>query len=467
MKPKKPRSVIGLTFSGGRLRAAHVVQAKGALEVAKFTSAALSLDLLHPEPKLIGREIRNHLQASRINEKACVVEVPPDWVMSQHTKLPDLPKEDVASFLQLEAEKGFPYDTAQLLISTSFHRSAEATYVTQLAVRRDRLEQLVAAVEAAGLRPVSLSLGLAALDGVVAPQGKGRITVALESAGTTMLVSVGGGIAAFRTFKVAIDSEAGENIFNGSAVSRELRLTVEQVPGDLRSDLRQISLRGDDAMVDQLAESLGDWPASVGLQVERAGSPGDRLADQVAEGLARKWLAGDSQGPELLPPNPGRLSLLVARYSSRRLAAAGLALGAVVAAALPVFLWQEIHLRLLRAEWGRMQAQATALSEIEDRIQDYRPWFDHSFPSLRILERVTQCFPENGSVTAKSFDIHDAGGLTTVSISGTVSDHRALLQTLDLLRKASEVQGLNVETISGKVPSQFTFTFRWIGGAGS
>jgi hypothetical protein len=54
-----------------------------------------------------------------------------------------------------------------------------------------------------------------------------------------------------------------------------------------------------------------------------------------------------------------------------------------------------------------------------------------------------------------------------VSISGTVSDHRALLQTLDLLRKASEVQGLNVETISGKVPSQFTFTFRWIGGAGS
>ena len=86
------------------------------MEVVKSASAALSLDLLHPEPELIGREIRNHLDAARIRERACVVAVPANWIMSQHTKLPALSPEDVDSFLQLEAEKGFPYDSAQLQI---------------------------------------------------------------------------------------------------------------------------------------------------------------------------------------------------------------------------------------------------------------------------------------------------------------------------------------------------------------
>ena len=73
-----------------------------------------------------------------------------------------LSPEDLDSILQLEAEKGFPYDSAQLQISRSIHRSAEAAYVTQLAVRKDRLEHLAAVVKAARLKPVSFSLGLAA-----------------------------------------------------------------------------------------------------------------------------------------------------------------------------------------------------------------------------------------------------------------------------------------------------------------
>jgi GAF domain-containing protein len=460
-------SVLGLTLSDGQLRAVQVARSKATIKVVNSVSAALSLDLLDEKPELIGREIRNHLDAAGIHEHACVVAVPANWIMSQHTKTPVLSPEDLDSFLQLEAEKGFPYDAAQLQIARSIHRSADGTYVTQLAVRKDRLELLAAVAKAARLKPVSFTLGLAALPGVIASQGKGRITVAVESTGATLLVSAGGGIAAFRTCEAAIESAAGENLVDGGAVSRELRVTFEQVPTDLRGDLRELCLCGDAKMVDQLAGSLREWPDTVGLKVETGGPPGNRLADQIAEGIANHWLTPTGSEVEFLPPRPGRWSLLMARYNSKRLATAGLALGGAVVLALVAFGWQEIRLQLLRSEWRGMQVRAGVLTEIQDRIRDYRPWYDRSFPDLRILARVTQCFPDNGSVTARSFDIHHVANVTTVNITGTAQDDRALLRTQDQLRKAREIQGLKVESISGKIPAQFTFTFRWIGGSGS
>jgi hypothetical protein len=464
---RHPHSVLGLTLGDGQLRAVHVVRSKEAMKVVNSVSAALSLDLLHPEPELIGREIRNHLDAAKIHERTCVVAVPASWIMSQHTKIPALSPEDLDSFLAIEAERSFPYDAAQLQISRSVHRSAEAAHVTQLAVRRDRLEHLAAVLKAARLKPVSFTLGLAALPGVVAPPGKGRITVAVEPKGATLLVSAGGGIAAFRTCDAAIVSEAGETLVNGGAVARELRVTFEQVSPDLRSDLRELWLCGDTTMVGQLAESLGTWPETAGLKIADGGSLNDRLADQIAEGVARHWLAPADPGIEFLPPRPGRWSAMMARYNSKRLATAGLVAGGAVALVLVVFGWQEIRLRLLRSEWKGMQAQVAALSEIQDRIREYRPWYDRSFPDLRILARVTQCFPDSGSVTARSFDIHHVATVTTVNISGTARDDRALLRTQEQLRKAKEIQGLKVESISGKIPAQFTFTFRWIGDSGS
>jgi len=461
---KRPNSVLGLTLADGQLRACQMTRAKGAITVAKSTTATLSLDLLHPEPELMGREIRNHLDAAGIRERHCVVALPASWIMSQHTKLPELSPEDASSFLQLEAEKGFPCDPGQLQMARSLQRSADATYVTQLAVRKEQLDQLGAVLKAAGLKAVGFSLGVAALPEVIAPAGQGRITVVVEPKGATLLLAAGGGVAAFRTCEAAIESEAGETVVNGSAVARELRITFEQVPADLRQELRELSLCGEAAMAGQLAESLADWAAAAGLTIKRDGSPDNQIADQMAEHVAARWLEPSGSELEFLPPRPGRWTVLMARYNSKRLATVGFAIGGVAVLAMAVFGWQEFRRWSLRAEWGAMEAQVTALDAVQSRIREYRPWYDTSFLNLTILRRVTECFPDNGSVTAKSVEIH---GASAVSISGTARDNTALLRTLDQLRKAREIQGLKVEQIHGKTPEQFTFTFRWNLNSGS
>jgi len=80
------------------------------------------------------------------------------------------------------------------------------------------------------------------------------------------------------------------------------------------------------------------------------------------------------------------------------------------------------------------------------------------------MKRVVECFPDNGSVTAKSVEIH---GPAAVTVIGTAKDNPSLLRVLDLLRQAKEVQGLKIEQIRGKTPAQFTFTFRWVGRSGT
>ena len=457
---KRAQSVLGLTLSDGQLRAFHVTRAKGGLEVVKAASAALTLDLLHPEPELVGREIKNHLDEAGIRERHCVVGLPARWVMSQHGKVPELGAEDTASFLQIEAEKGFPVDPAQLQIDRSFQHSTAGTFVTQLAVRREQLDQLSAVLAAAGLKPVSFSIGLAVLPKVIAPAGGGgRISVAVDPAGVTFLISAGGGIAAFRTCEANIESEAGEKIVNGAAVARELRITFEQVPAELRAEVKELVLTGEPTLVRQLTESFGDWARVAGLTISRGDLPGKNLAAETAERLAGHWLENSAPDLEFLPPHPSRWSRLMARYNSKRLATAGFAVAVLVVLALAAFGWQEYRRWTLRSEWGDMQPQVVKLDAVQRQIDEFRPWYSDT-RSLVILLRVSECFPDNGSVTAKSFEVH---GTTTsiVSISGTARDNASLLRVQEQLRSAKEVQGLKIEQIRGKTPMQFTLTFRW------
>ncbi|HVS51004.1 MAG TPA: hypothetical protein VHD62_01520 [Opitutaceae bacterium] len=461
------QSVLGLTLSDGQLRAFHVARTRGGLEVVKAASATLSLDLLHPEAELVGREIKNHLDEAGIRERHCVVGLPARWVMSLHTKVPEMSPEDTESFLQLEAEKGFPVDPAQLRIAHSTQRSAAGVVVTQLAVRREQIDQLGLVLKAAGLKPVSFSLGLAVLPEANSTAGHGRMIVAVEPAGVSLLVAADGGIAAFRTGEASIESEAGERLVNGAAVARDLRITLEQLPPETRAEVRELFLTGEATMVRQLAENLRDWAAAAGLAIARGDLPEKNLAGVMAERLATQWLEAGALPLEFLPPRPSRWTLLLARYNSKRLAATGFGVAGLAVLALLAFGIHEVRLWLLRSEWSGMQTQVAALDAVDGRRREFRPFYDTSFRTLTIMKRITECFPDNGSVTAKSFEIR---GSSVVTINGTARDNASLLRVQDALHKAKEVQGLKVEQIRGsasKSPMQFTLTFRWNSGSGT
>lgn len=470
-RKQSANTVLGLTLDNGRLEAVLLRRTNGSVEIKKHLNVPLTLDLLRNEPELVGREIRNLLDAAGIRERRCVVGVPAEWVLSVHTALPELADEDVESFLEIEGERGFPNSLSELQrVVSRVHAGSGASAATQLAVAREQIDRFEAVLTAAQLRPVRLSLGIAALPGAIAVEGQGVLTATVGETGVVLLISAGGGIVALRTLDNVFESEGNERRVLADVVARELRITLAQLPPELRGRLHELRIIGQGPVTDHLVRELDVRGRSLGLVVRRLESSGGsehglKVVGEAplcgALSLAVQLLSLTGDALNFLPPKPTLWQQVSQRYSGRRLAYSGATAGAVAALVLGAFLLQSLRLSGLNRDWQAMEAKVGELEELQTQIRTFRPWYDQNITSLDILQHVTEAFPEEGSVTAKVVEIRNQ---SAVNISGTTTDNPALLKTLDQLRSAEGVREVRVDTISGtKPPLQFTFNFHWEG----
>lgn len=472
-KKKSPLSILGLAFDGSRIEAVVLRRSNGSLQIERSVSASLALNPSSGDPELVGREIRNRLDEAGIRERQCVVCVPLSWAVTLQTKLPDLPEQDVESFLQIEAERGFPYPFDSLCVSRSRYRSPGGDqYVTQVAIPRDPLLRLEQVLKAARLKPVTFSPGLLALQDAGADSDSGVLALSIEADGVGLMVCGGGGVAILRTLEGAFEVEAGAKRLQPDQVSREARITLGQLPSDVRESLRQLRVFGGNDEAQQLVEELEPRVRALGIKVEQVKTypPGEfgaslpaGTAVSPALSLAARHLMGRNTGFEFLPPKSSQWQQLTARYSSKTLRYAAAAAGSVAVIVAIAFLVQQVQLIRLRSQWSAMAPKVRELEDMQQQIKKYRPWFDESLRSLSILRRLTEAFPEDGAVSAKTVEIREQAAITC---SGTARDSQSLLKTLDQLRAAREVTDVKVDQLRGKSPLQFTFNFQW-GGPGA
>ncbi len=489
---QKLTSLLGLNLDGSRLDGVVLRRTNGSLQLQQSFSATLSLDPLTAAPELVGREIRNHLNAAGVRERRCVVGVPLKWTLTAHTELPPLPAADAASLLQLEAERGFPCDIATLRLAHSRCPLPDGKeLVTMAGILDSQLASLEQVLTAAKLKPLNFSLGIAALQ----PSGGARLSSAAAATNIGSAAGVdtrapgvlalaigesqvslqitGGGVAALRTLEGAVENEGARRTLHAGLVAREVRITLGQLPAGLRESVRRIRIFGPNDLAQQLADELELRFEAAGLAIEVVAkySP-DEFGVQLppdapvspAFSLAARRLTEQTPAFEFLPPKPTAIEQLITKYSSGRMRSVGATAAAIVAVVGSLFLFQEIELIWLRSQWSGMSAKVRELDGIQQQIQKYRPWFDESYRSLSILKQLTTAFPEDGAVTAKTVEIRDGN---TVNCSGTARDNAALLRMLSQLRAADGVTDLKVDQIRGKSPMQFTFDFHWNKGGGN
>jgi hypothetical protein len=491
---KKLTGLLGLNLDGSRLDGVVLRRTNGSLQLQQSFSATLSLDPLTAAPELVGREIRNHLDAAGVRQRHCVVGVPLKWMLTAQTELPPLPEADAASLLQLEAERGFPCDVTTLRLAHSrCPLPAGKQLVTLAGILNSQLTSLEQVLAAAKLKPVSFSPGVTALQ----PSGGGArlssaaaatnvegatggdtrapgvLALAIGENQVSLQITCGGGVAALRTLEGAIENEGSRRTLHTGYVAREVRITLGQLPAGLRASVRRIRIFGPPDLAQQLADEmeLRFEPAGLGVEPVTKYLP-DEFGVQLppdapvspAFSLAARRLMGQTPAFEFLPPKPTAWQQIITKYSSSRLRSAGATAAGIVAIVGGLFLFQEIQLMRLRSQWSGMSAKVRELDGIQQQIQKYRPWFDESFRSLSILKQLTTAFPEDGAVTAKTVEIRDGN---VVNCSGTARDNAALLRMLSQLRAADGVTDLKVDQIRGKSPMQFTFDFHWNKGGGN
>jgi hypothetical protein len=464
-KRKRLTSVLGLSLDGSRLDGVVLRRTNGSLQLQQTFSATLSLDPLTAAPELVGREIRNHLEAAGVRERRCIVGVPLKWVLATCTELPPMPDADAVSLLQLEAERGFHSDVSTLQLGDSrCSLAGDKKYVTLAGVSKTQIEPLIQVLAAAKLKPVSFSLGLTALQ---PPGADGVLTLVVGESNVGLQITCKGGIAALRTFEGAVKNEGARRELEAHLIAREARITLGQLPTELRAVINRIRIFGPRELARQLEDEmeLGFGPMGLSVEVVEKYAPGEFGVElpinapvSAAFCLAARRLADQPQPFEFLPPKLTVLEQFAAKYASGKFRSAGMTVGAVVGLILLLFLYQEIELISLRSQWNGISSKVNDLTAIQSKIQEYQPWYDTSYHVLAILKQLTLSFPQDGSVTMKSIEIHNGNA---VVCTGTANDNTSWLNTYAKLQSAPGLNNLTIEQVRAGSPMQFTFDFQW------
>ena len=470
---KKLTSLLGLALDGSKLDGVVLKRTNGSLAVVQKFSVTLALDPLTAAPELVGREIRNQLDAAGVRERNCIFGVPLKWVLTAQTELPPLPDADAKSLLQMEAERGFHSDVATLQICDSRSPLADGKQNVLLAgIPNTHLAALENILAAAKLKPAGFAPAISALQ-FLGDEKSGVLALAIGESNVGLQITAGGGVAALRSLEGAVEDAAGRRTLHANVVAREVRITLGQLPATLRDAVKRIRIFGARELAQPLADELELRFEPMGIKVElvSAYAPDEfgvtlpvEASLSPAFSLAARFLAGQKLAFEFLPPKPNFVELFVTKYSSGRLRTTGAVAAGVVAIFLAVFLFQQIQLWHYRAQWSRMAVKVGELSAIQDNIRQYRSWYDGTFKNLAILRLLSLAFPEDGSVTAKNIEVRDGH---TVTCSGTARDYAALLGMQAKLRTADGVSGVKLEQIRGKAPMQFVFGFTFNNGGGS
>lgn len=471
LKKRKSSVVLGLSLDGAKIEGALLRRTNGSVVLQKEFTSTLALDLLTNEPELVGRDIRNQLDERGIGKHPCVVCVPLEWALLTQVKLPpDLPEADMESFIQIESEKGFPMETDSLLIRRTISRLAGGdAYATLVAVAKDRIERLGQVCSAAGLTLAGVSFGITALHGFGDEASDQFVALHIGEKKVDLQINAKGGVAVLRSLGDLVEVK-GEQHLEADQLLRELRITLGQLPAEVRSALKVLRVYGAQPAVARAMEELRPVVKNTGLRLEASPANLDtafglelRGCTNLSAGLyfALRHLSRQGGTFDFLPPKVTLWNQFTSRYSSKKLVWAVSSAGAVAAIVALLFLVQQVQMMQAMAQWDLIKDKVKDLENLQTKIRKYHAWYDDYPITLVILRSLTEAFPEDSSLTAKTIEVNSR---SVVTCSGTARDNQVLLKALDRLRANREVSNVKVEQIRGKTPLQFTFNFQWLEG---
>lgn len=470
-KKQRPSAVLALSLDGTQLEGVVVRRTNGAVQLVQSFSATLTLDPLTADAELVGREIRNHLDAAGVRERNCLVCLPLKWAMAAHVEIPDLPDADVPGFLQIEAERGFHADMETLYFATSRYTVAGKQHATLVGIPRNHVGAIEKALHAARLKPLSFSLGISGLQRPRSDASNCIVVLLIGETSVGLQITCAKGIAALRTLEGTIENEGGRRTLHADVVAREARITLGQLPADLREKVQTVRIFGPRDFGQQLADELELRLEQLSLKVEvvKNYAPGEFGVQLPADApvspafsFAAAYLAGSDAVLEFLPPKIPAWQQLTAKYGTGKARQAMTVGTAVVVILAGLFIYQEVQLVHWQSRWNQMSAEVGDLKTLENNIQQYQPWYDRRFRGLQILNQITKAFPEDGTVTARTVEIRD---LNTVICSGVARSMPYLLSTEEQLQRTSGIAGVKLTQVRGRAPSlQFTLDIQYSGG---
>jgi hypothetical protein len=446
------RSVLAVTLESGCIVVDHIRREESGNRVAKSFTLPFGADVVAVDPERVGKELAAQLASASVVERRCVVCVPAGWAMTASADVPAVGADDLRGYLELRAEREFPIPVSDLRLAHCAYALPDGRQrATLAALPAKRLEAVERMLAAAGCRAVSISLGLeSCLPQKDSPAG---LHFLANGNHVDVVIAAGGGIAAVRSLPGPAGPGAAN--FDAASFSREVRITLGRLPDSVRQQVREARFGGAPDSAQNLCGEIRQELHRMGIESrlqETAGHPA------AAREAAEQHLRQQPVVFEFLPPQINRWQIFLQRFDSRRRRWIVLAASAfVVLPALTYFVRSRME-SSLAAEWNAMRKNVVELESLQQKIRQFRPWFEAAPQDLQIIEGLAAAFPEQGDVWAKSIQLGEGHKVTC---AGFARNQPALLALLDRLRARTDVAGLQLQQVRGENPVQFSFTYKW------
>jgi Tfp pilus assembly protein PilN len=447
------RSVLAISIESNRILIDVLRCEEGRVQVTKSLELKSGADALTADPERIGQSVLAELQSAGIRERKCVVCIPASWALITGTEIPEIGADDLRGYLELRAEREFPVSVSELkLAHCAYTLPGGAKRATVAGVPAKRIAIVERMLAAAGAEVTSLSLGL---DGCV-PRDASPTAIHFVANGNhvDVVVGAGGGIALVRSLPSPRDSSS----VDVAGISREVRITLGRLPQGIRNQVREARFGGSPTTARVLYSGLSADLGRMGINPTLEKREGENSHPGAAIEAAGHFLRDEPVIFELLPHEPNRWLSLARRFDSKQhrvFAAIGVAV-----VLLPVITFF-VRLRIessLETRWAGMRRQVSELESLQQKIRQFRPWFETTPQTLRLLEEIVGAFPEQGDVWAKSVEL---GENSKVTCSGFARSQSALSALLDRLRERKDFSGVQIQQVRGANPIQFTIGFKW------
>jgi hypothetical protein len=450
------RAALAVTIESGRIAIEFVRREESGDRVVRSFALPIGADMILADPEKAGQELASHLETAGIRERRSVVCIPASWALITSTEVPELGADDLRGYLELKAEREFPIPVADLRLAHCAYALPDGNQrATVAGVPLKRMEAVDRFLAAAGCRAASISLGL---DGCV-PRNRDEAALHFIANGThvDLVIAAGGGIAAVRTLPGA--ARANGVAFDADSFSREVRITLGRLPDAVRQQVKEARFGGTPATAEELCIEIRQQLRRLGIDSRLLRPEGSNTEHPgAALAAAAQVLRKEPVVFEFLAPQVNRWETVLRKFDDRR--RRWIVIAAVAAIILPVLTYF-IRSRMessLNAEWSAMRGNVAELDALQQRIRQFRPWFEPTPQILQRVEGLTAAFPEGGDVWAKSVQLTDGNKITCTGFAKT---QPALMAMLERLRSRPDITEMQVQQVRGENPIQFSFTYKW------
>jgi hypothetical protein len=471
------RGMIGLSVSDRLVQAAELsFSSAGKTTLKRVAELTLPADAAWSQPQRAGQELLRTLRENRFSARRAIIGLPARWLLVRGQNVPITDEQTMAQTLRLQAEHEFESAGRNMVFDyvppDAPPTGSRGMPVLLVATLGDRLRQVVAAAQAAGLEIVAVTSTVSAIASMQAEPADRElhqaVTLHLGRSGSEMMLN-GSGAGMIRHLS---GGSSGDGV---SVLASEVR-RVLSLGGDGQN--RRVTVWGANALrqdhIEELSRAFGSQVA-IG---ELPAANGHSVTNGVAQAEANRFVGSialaklGEAGPERIAPDFLHSRLAEpkrARFSRRMVlgAAAALVLLAGIGFLVADTLNERRELHDLQARLVEMEPDIASASRLASDVTFARAWFEERPRYLEIMRELTLALPDSPPMWVTNLSLYEnRRGL----VAGRTMDQRNVLHVLDRLQESgrfSDLQLLDMrEAGRGASEVAFSISFRFVGREG-